>query len=165
MPCESPQVRRRCRAADANADADAGFTLLELVVTLGLVALTLALALPAMRAATDQSRYKVVVARLAADLRTARALAMTSGRTVAFQLAPAERSYTLAGRLRWPFPPAVGVSLRSPAALRPRAGASQIDFFPDGSSSGGRLAVTEHAATSTIAVDWLSGAVSVRDGP
>ena len=38
-----------------------------------------------------------------------------------------------------------------------------IDFFPDGSSSGGRITLTRNGSIHEITVDWLTGRVSIRE--
>ena len=41
----------------------------------------------------------------------------------------------------------------------------QIRFFPDGSSTGGRIGLSRDERRAIVAVDWLTGLVSVEDAP
>jgi general secretion pathway protein H len=38
-----------------------------------------------------------------------------------------------------------------------------IDFQPDGSSSGGRISLVDGRRTMMVGVDWLTGRVSIAD--
>ncbi len=50
--------------------------------------------------------------------------------------------------------------------LRILAGAQAgIAFLPDGSSSGGRVELADGSRHMQIGVEWLTGRVSVADGP
>ena len=42
-------------------------------------------------------------------------------------------------------------------------GTPAIRFFPDGSSTGGGVELAGRSATVVVAVDWLTGRVSLRD--
>ena len=44
-------------------------------------------------------------------------------------------------------------------------GPAGIAFLPDGSSSGGRVELAAGARHMQVGVDWLTGRVSVADGP
>lgn len=50
----------------------------------------------------------------------------------------------------------------APAGVGGQAG---IAFLPDGSSSGGRVELAAGARHMQVGVDWLTGRVSVADGP
>lgn len=94
-----------------------GFTLIEMLVVLALIALVAALALPRLGSPpsrTGQEQLRSVRAILA----DARSAAVTSGRTQALDPAALGRSARYA--------PAIGSSAR-------------IIFYPDGSSSGGTV--------------------------
>jgi general secretion pathway protein H len=46
------------------------------------------------------------------------------------------------------------------------AGSGQIRFFPDGSSTGGRITVMMQEQRAEVVVDWLTGQVDIGDaGP
>ena len=49
-----------------------------------------------------------------------------------------------------------------PARLLPDA-RDLIDFFPDGSSTGGGLGITRNGSRRDILVDWLTGRISMHD--
>ncbi len=60
-------------------------------------------------------------------------------------------------------PAGIGMSVVSTAGL---AGAlAGIAFLPDGSSSGGRVELANGVRRTQVGVDWLTGRVSIADGP
>jgi general secretion pathway protein H len=44
-----------------------------------------------------------------------------------------------------------------------RAGDNEIRFFPDGTSTGGRLTLALGERQEHVVVDWLTGAVSITE--
>jgi len=64
------------------SNRDQGFTLVELLITLSILAIVLTMAIPAFSEATDSVRRRTQVNQLLADLNFARNRAITSRRTV-----------------------------------------------------------------------------------
>jgi len=107
---------------------DAGTTLLEMLVVMGLLALTVGLVFPNLRKPYEMLSAEVGRAAVAADLRSARAEAIRTGRNVAFEVAENGREYSAGGR-----------SVLLPEAVRLVGEPRSILFGPDGDSAGGRL--------------------------
>ena len=59
--------------------------------------------------------------------------------------------------------PSIRLSLLTVAQERIERGVGSIRFFPDGSSTGGRVSLVQGDRRSDVLVDWLSGRVSVGD--
>jgi general secretion pathway protein H len=142
------------------ARAQAGFTLLELLVTLAIVAGLVAVAprLAAFGAGGVERAARVV----AAELRMARTDALTHGR-------PARVAFDLDGRrvLRdgakpaaLPADVAMAAVTAEEAAVAP--GRPAIVFFPEGGATGGRVTVRRGGDAREIEARWLTGAVHVR---
>jgi prepilin-type N-terminal cleavage/methylation domain-containing protein len=125
----------------ARSGAEHGFTLIELLVVLTLVALMSAAVLPRFMGAGQESA-RHWAARAAIELRAARQQAIVGARPVSV-----------------PIDPDVA-RLRSPNG----ADADEVLFFPDGSSTGGRLEFELHGRIAIVVVDDLTGAVSLRNG-
>ena len=96
---------------------------------------------------------------LTTDLRAARTEALRDGRTIlvrfdaaapAYMVESKARSLPSASRLHW-------------EGLAPGGGGAAIRFFPDGSSTGGVVELTQGSRTYHVAVDWLSGRVTIDD--
>lgn len=136
--------------------------MLELVVVLGIVSLALVLSARSLSVGSAQVHYQNVVNQIEADLRSARVRAMTSGRTVPFFLIPNERTYSLGGQARRTLPPTYSMGIQVSPGTRSFGGSPGINFYPDGSTSGGRITISEHGSVTLIVIDWLSGAISVQ---
>jgi general secretion pathway protein H len=142
----SPGPRRRARE---------GFTAIELMVALGVLALLAGLAAPLFSVVADAVRFRTAARALAADLREARGAALRGGAPVALAFDPEGRGYGIAGAARW-------VSLPEELALRWQPGpfapdATTLGFFPDGSATGGALWLAGPRHVAGIAIEPLTG--------
>jgi general secretion pathway protein H len=142
----------------------AGFTLMELVVVLALIAVAAALVAPAVGRTAEDVMARAEVASVAAVLRGAREQAVTRQEIVEVSLDRDARSLLLrrAGRDGLDAPPArraFAALLRVDSAATPSA----ITFLPQGMSSGGRLTVeTAGPRRYVVTVDPLSGRVTTQ---
>jgi general secretion pathway protein H len=144
-----------------------GFTLLELLVVLGIVGLVLAAAAPPLlSAALPVFRVKSAAREFAAEMRSARDEAIAARRETALLLDPAERSYRRTGAAAassHALPTGVRFAeVAIPAAQRGTRGL-RIGFFPDGSSTGGRFRLASGNRQADVTVDWLTGRVSLDE--
>jgi prepilin-type N-terminal cleavage/methylation domain-containing protein len=139
--------------------ASRGFTLLELIVTLFVIALTIGLAVPVIGRSSDAIRARADVAGFSAVLRHARERAITSRRTYAVVIDPAAHKMTvLAGgtdgevKETRTLPERLTVQATPPPALTVR-------FEPEGTSSGADYRVTAGAVVYRVTVDPVTGRV------
>jgi len=143
--------------------ADGGVTLIELLVVMAILALGAMLALPAFRNAGGSEGLRPTVGKIAAELKLARSSAILHQRPVAFVLDAKSRSYRVpdfGAPVR--LPASIGVVLapdRNPGRI---GGGDRLVFFPDGSSSGGQVLISQQGATLTLDVAWLTGAVTLQ---
>ena len=56
-----------------------------------------------------------------------------------------------------------GISLYTAASELVTNGRGAIRFFPDGTSTGGRVTLTDGKGEHHVVVDWLTGRISVND--
>lgn len=134
---------------------EAGFTVIELIVVLALLAFAYALVAPSVAGLLDGPRFDGAVREVIIALREARATAITKSRSVEFMVAGDRRSWRSNGHAGTV---ADGVNL----ILEGRAASPEIVFFPDGSSTGGLVSLTSGARTRVVAVDWVSGRITER---
>lgn len=126
---------------------EAGTTLIEALVAVSIAAAISAIAFPAMRQAIAGLALGQAAAGVRADLRIARAQAITSGRRVDILVSSEGRHYGWTpGPLRVL---TAGLSM-SPAGMA-------VSFHPDGSSSGGWLSLGNGRASARFEIDAVTG--------
>jgi prepilin-type N-terminal cleavage/methylation domain-containing protein len=134
-----------------------GFTLLELIVSLFVIALAVALVIPAVGRGTESLRGRTEVAGFSAMLRHARDQAITTGRGHAVVVDPkTHRASILAApdevRQSRALPEGLEIQANPPEALTVR-------FDPNGVSSGGDFRLITRNIRYRVTVDPLTGRV------
>lgn len=139
-----------------------GFTLLELMVVLAIATLLLALAPPLIGSAIPGVELKAAARRVVSGLRLTREEAIRSGRDAAFTIDVEARAFQVDGGYRRAQLPE-GLDLKLEAAeaemLSDHAGA--VRFYPDGSSTGGRIVLARDDKGYQVGVEWLTGRVRI----
>jgi type II secretion system protein H len=136
---------------------DAGFTLIELIVVLAIIALVAGLALPNLVGGKVSAELPAAEQELRAALRRARAVALAENREVRFTAAADGSSYAVDGESR---------TLRAGSDLRVEIvgfgpqNPPAIVFFPGGGASGGRVVLRNPKGTRSLEIDALTGMVA-----
>lgn len=141
-----------------------GFSLLELIVVLAIVALLAGLVPPVLNGLGLTTELRSGAARLAAGLRTARTVAVTRQREAAVTLDLEQRSFSVTGNPRIVALPAderVAINLHTARSEVDDEDLGRIRFFPDGSSTGGHITLADDKVVYRVNVDWLTGRVDV----
>ncbi len=141
-----------------------GFTLIEMLVVLTIAALIVGLALPRLTGAEEKATLRTAAHQIAAALRETRSLAMTRGRSEAFVIDTANGAFR-AGPTAAPgrLPRSIRLALVTVTAERDSASEGRIQFFADGSSTGGGVLLASGKAHSQVLVDWLTGRISLAE--
>jgi general secretion pathway protein H len=139
-----------------------GFTLLEMVCVIALIALIASVLLPFIPRQTSRARLQAYALETAALLKADRNAAI--GRqadvsTLVDAQARAIRSGASPMILR--IPDDVRFDAVLPQTCRSRAALSTISFFADGMSCGGAIALSRFDAAYEIRVNWLTGRVEI----
>jgi general secretion pathway protein H len=133
-----------------------GFTLLELLATLMVLAVALAVVGPAVGRTSETLRTRAEVARFAGLLRHTREQAIVTQRPHAFIVEPGAHRITIqAGdevKQTRTLPEHLGIQAEPPPALT-------IRFEPQGTSSGGAFRMTSGSIQYRITVDGFTGRV------
>lgn len=140
-----------------------GFTLIELIVVLAVLGLALALFARYKAPWSAALGLRGTAAELAQQLRLARAEAIARDRPVEFALDLADRRYRVGEGPAHALPADVAIRLVTIAGERRGAAAAAIRFNPDGSASGGRIALAAGGRSIAVGVDWLTGKVTVAE--
>ena len=142
----------------------AGFTLIEviLVLVIGVAAYLLILAVPLRGASVAD--LKAAARTLAAGLRQAQTMAMTTRRDTALTLDLDSREFTVTGdtTIRQ-VSREIDLKLFTAQSEVTSEKRGAIRFYPDGSSTGGRITVASGENKYLVDVDWLTGRVSIAD--
>jgi general secretion pathway protein H len=140
-----------------------GFTLIEIVATLAILGLGLVLITGYKPPWSSGLGLKAMAAELASGLRLARSEAIAGNRSVAFDLDLVGRRYRVGAGMPRPLPANLSIELLTIAGERQGSGVGDIRFYPDGSSTGGRIALADGRRRMAVGVDWLTGRISVAD--
>jgi len=141
-----------------------GFTLLEMLIVLVLMVMAAGLVIPSLLS-TGTVQIKSASRMIAAGLQSSREYAINRQQPVSLVIDVARRLLTVPGRSQ---PRQLSEKLqlevltaRSELLDEQRAG---IRFFPDGSSSGGRITIRRGKHQAYVDVDWLTGQVNINKG-
>lgn len=141
-----------------------GFTLLELMIVLMLMALIAAVTMPIFGSGVSSTALRGAARELAAGLRLARGQAIAQRTQAALTLDVAARSFSVPPDPRVHALPR-GIDLKLFTAqndiVNDQIGA--IRFYPDGGSNGGRVTLAAGARKYDVDVDWLTGRVAILE--
>lgn len=139
-----------------------GFTLIELLVVMVLMGVILAVVPMALFNVLPGAELKGAARDIAAGLRQARSLAVLGNRDVDFVVDIAARDYAILGKGESrALPERLEIQLETAQSDLSDDDVGVISFFPDGSSTGGRVTLGWEGREYHIMVDWLTGQVSV----
>jgi general secretion pathway protein H len=141
-----------------------GFTLLELLVVLGILAIATILAIPLGSQRHSISSLRGAALELAATLRATRAAAIRSNAEKTFTFDVAARQYW-AEEARHRVPDQLVAEIAIPGVEQTGSGVGLFRFYPDGTSSGGQIILRQGGVTAVVAVDWLTGNAQINEGP
>ncbi len=147
-----------------SARSQCGFTLIELLVVLLIMGALMTLAPAAFHRIVPGFEMKAAAREVAGLLREARGLAIRDNRETTvivdteqnvYRLGRDARGHELSARLQ--------VSLVTAASERLDNTRGRIRFFPDGTSTGGRVTLSRDDRKFDITVDWLTGLVAISE--
>jgi general secretion pathway protein H len=158
-------AKTRMLPTGSRTGATAGFTLLDLIVVLTIVALALALVAPNMLTVTDAQALKADTRLTVGGLNYARARSISLNTPVVLVIDPLSHRVTTddGGRLGT-LSEATNVGYLVDQQVSQQGGQVTIGFFPDGSSSGGDIVLYRGGTQYRVNVNWLTGAVTTSEG-
>jgi general secretion pathway protein H len=143
-----------------------GFTLLEMVCVIALIAMLAAVLLPFVPHHTSRSRLQAYALEAATLLKADRNAAIRRGADVSTLVDAASRairSGATAQTLR--IPDDVRFDALLPQTCRQRPALSTVSFFADGMSCGGTIALARLDTAYEIRVNWLTGRIEIVSRP
>lgn len=140
----------------------AGFTLLEVMVVLFIMAGLMAVVGPSVGSGRGGVDIKTATRQLAAGLRKARAVAITQRRDAVLTLDTEGKQFALSGSPQtYALPRDLDYGLFTTESEKLDNGKGNVRFYPDGSSTGGRITVAAGERKFFVDIEWLSGRVIV----
>lgn len=141
-----------------------GFSLLEMLLVMAIIAFAGLLAASAMTGGFDGIRLRSASSDIAAQLRFTRAQAIATGRRQDFSIDPHAHTWAAPKERHGKLPKQLGIDFYGAREVQPSANEGGIAFFPDGASTGGRIRLSAKKAVRDIEVAWLTGQVTVKRG-
>jgi len=140
-----------------------GFTLIELLAVLFILAFVAAVVVPSLGGGAA-IELKSAARSLAAGLRHTRNRALNDNRSAALDLDVVKREFRLPGEQRVrKLPKRIDIVLFTARSEQQSEQRGAIRFFPDGSSTGGRITLSTDSMRYLVNVDWLTGKVDVLE--
>jgi len=141
-----------------------GFTLMELLVTLSIAMLLLALVPPLFSSGVSSAEFKSAARRVAAGLRFARGYAVSHDQETTLSLDLERRVFQITGNPRVnSLPEGIDIKLFTAQSELVDESTGSIRFFPDGSSTGGRVTLARGNSEYAVDVSWLTGRVEILE--
>lgn len=150
------------RQQKVSATLQGGFTIIELLVVMVIMALAYTLASPMISSGVSGAELKASARQIAAGLRKARSDAISRRQESVLTLDLATRQFQLTGDARvYRLPPSVAVKVFTAQSELVGGTAGSIRFFPDGGSTGGRITLSANARNYDVDINWLTGQVVI----
>lgn len=140
---------------------DAGFSLLEMLLVMALVAAASLLAVAAFGGGMQGMKLRAGVKEVAAQMRFARAVAISSGQPQDVVIDPQARRWQGAKGRSGSLPDGGEIVFTGAREVQPEDGKGAIRFFPDGAATGGRVRMLANGGGWDVDVGWLTGEVRV----
>lgn len=142
------------------ANAQRGFTLLEMLVVIVLISIAAGLVGFGLQQGLRSAKERQVVGQMVEALRSTRAKAIVNGSTEATVFDLRTLSFQAPDRPKKHWPADLQVTLHTAE----HAG-SAVEFYPDGSSTGGNLLLASGSRRWRIDIGWLTGSVQSKALP
>jgi general secretion pathway protein H len=156
------QQRTSSGLRDKGREAEAGYTLLEVVCALGILALLASIMLPATSLSSSRVRLESYAVAIAALLKADRDAARRRQGSIATEVNAAGRRIRSGATGRVVnVPEEVQLDALLPATCSGVRTAGAIVFLPSGMSCGGAIALTRSQQGFEIRVNWLTGGVEI----
>lgn len=137
----------------------AGFSLLEMLVVIAILAFAAAMAMPHLSRPSDGLRLQALVGDLEGALRLTRSAAIAQARDLVLVVDVDKRTFDSPVVALKSYPPDIvmQMTVAEPERLAPSRGGFR--FFADSSSTGGDLVLRLSDREAKICVNWLTGRI------
>jgi general secretion pathway protein H len=136
-----------------------GFTLIEMLVVLAILAVTATFAAPLLSSGSEGARLEMASSELATALRVTRSAAITNNSQTTLMIDVDRRRFGSTVFPERSFAPNIEAKLTFAKGIRSATSEGGFRFFPDGSSTGGEVTLSLRGKQAKLCVDWLTGTV------
>ncbi|MDQ7089312.1 MAG: GspH/FimT family pseudopilin [Methylococcales bacterium] len=145
--------------------AHKGFTLVELLIVLVIMILGISLVGPNISSGSDRASLKAASRDLKSALRYARGQALISQQEITLSLDLATNQYKINSRHQknYQLSPTIEITLRTAQSDIQSDQRGNIRFFPDGSSTGGSIILSQAKFGIEVSINWLTGHIEIND--
>ncbi|MBK1722102.1 GspH/FimT family pseudopilin [Thiocystis violacea] len=145
----------------ARPSANRGFTIVELLVVMAIAALIMTAVPTLFSAALPGIEMKSAARRTVATLRLARESAIRRGEDQALLVDIEAHRLSLPGYRSLSLPKGLTIGLEAASREMLDEQRGVIRFFPDGSSTGGRILLSRKGNGYQVGVTWLTGRIEL----
>ena len=145
---------------------EAGFTLLELMIVLGILAMAVTMAMPLLNRPAGDAALMATARQIASNMRIARASAIRDNADRLLTVDLAARRFWVGGvTAASPIAGGIAVDVVAPEKELVTARQARMRFHADGSASGGSIVLRAAGRSVTVELDWMTGHANVRREP
>lgn len=146
----------------ASINAARGFTLLELIIVLMVSVLGFAVIGSNINSGNESTKLQAVARDIASALRYAHGQALLTRKPISVAVNLDQNNYAISNRDKiYHFDERIEVSLTVAEEEFVAGEEGHIKFFPDGSSTGGRITLEWGKQSRRVDVNWITGAVTI----
>jgi len=153
---------RHCQQRSARSR---GFTLIEMIAVIVLLAIVLAVSTLSLSRSLSSAKVRAASKDLVAALRYTRGQAIVKGKPQALVLNLENNSYLAPGKKSVSLPKDMVMRLTTADTEQTGANSGGIRFFADGSSTGGHISVLMGNREWRINVAWLTNEIELDEKP
>lgn len=140
----------------------AGFSLVELIVVLVLIALLMMMVGLSITRSVAAAEMRNAAREITAGLRHTRGQAVIQRQQQSFTVDTQARTWQAAGRPPVQLPEGLEVTLNTARSELTGEAAGGIRFFPDGGSTGGSVVLIAGQREWHVTVGWLTGEIGIE---
>lgn len=151
-------------AGTGTPSSSKGFTLLELMLVLFVVILGFSVIGLNISSGSGTTEHQSAARDMVSALRYAKGQALISHKETTVALDLNENTYTVSDRDKvFTIPDTIALTVVTAQEELTGEGMANIRFFPDGSSSGGRIKLERNSVIWQIDINWLTGQIELEN--